>query len=32
MISGDHYLLSPSNARAEVADLIATWVRERVAG
>jgi esterase/lipase len=27
---GDHYLLTPANARSEIADLIAGWVRERV--
>ena len=29
MIQGDHYLMTPSNAREEVAELIAAWVRER---
>jgi pimeloyl-ACP methyl ester carboxylesterase len=31
MVPGDHYLLDPPDARDDVADLIADWLRERVA-
>jgi hypothetical protein len=30
MVPGDHYLLEPSGARDDVADLIADWLRERL--
>ena len=29
LVAGDHYLLQPGNARAEVADLVTAWVSER---
>jgi esterase/lipase len=29
MIPGDHYLMEPSNARDDVADLIVDWLRAR---
>jgi len=29
MIEGDHYLVGPSGVRAEVADMIATWISGR---
>jgi pimeloyl-ACP methyl ester carboxylesterase len=32
MVPGNHYLLTPTNARDDVADLIAAWVRERIPG
>lgn len=28
-IAGDHYLLSPDNAREEIADLVAGWLQDR---
>ena len=31
MVSGDHYLQTPDNARDGVADLIADWLRARSA-
>ncbi len=30
LVSGDHYLTTPDSARAQVADMISSWVRERV--
>ena len=29
MVPGDHYLLEPDNARADVADMIAAWLQAR---
>lgn len=29
MIAGDHYLMQPGDARTQVADLIAAWVKEK---
>ncbi len=29
MVPGDHYLVEPSNARDDVADLIVDWLRAR---
>ena len=29
MIPGDHYLENPANARDEVADLIADWLKSK---
>jgi hypothetical protein len=31
-VPGDHYLLQPTGAREHVADLVASWVHERVGG
>ena len=30
MVTGDHYLTEPDNARDDVADIIAGWLREKV--
>jgi hypothetical protein len=30
-VEGDHYLLTPDTARADVADLIAAWAHQHVA-
>jgi len=29
LVTGDHYLENPSNARDTVADMIAAWVKQR---